>query len=44
MRRDQIQRLDSYGWVNRDAGVIHIPIQRAMDEVVRDLSSAGETP
>jgi hypothetical protein len=42
LRRDQRRRLDSYGWVDRDAGVIHIPIQRAMDEVVSELSRTGE--
>lgn len=38
LRRQQLQRLGSYGWVDRDAGVIHIPISRAMDEVVTELS------
>lgn len=28
------QRLETYGWVNRTAGVIHIPISRAMDIIV----------
>jgi hypothetical protein len=27
--KDQ-EKLDSYGWVNKDAGVVHIPIQDAM--------------
>lgn len=27
----QRRRLGSYGWVNRDAGIAHIPIERAMD-------------
>lgn len=30
-RRDAKQRLGSYGWVDRDKGVIHVPIERAMD-------------
>ena len=30
-RRDAKQRLGSYGWVDRDKGVIHIPIERAME-------------
>jgi hypothetical protein len=25
------QRLNSYGWVDRQAGAVHIPIDRAMD-------------
>jgi hypothetical protein len=24
------QKLESYGWVNKDAGVVHIPIEQAM--------------
>jgi hypothetical protein len=27
----QNQKLNSYGWINRSNGVIHIPIDRAMD-------------
>jgi hypothetical protein len=44
LRRDQLRRRDSYGWVDRDAGIIHIPIQRAMDETVKELSRGGEQP
>jgi hypothetical protein len=29
------QRLHSYGWVDRQAGVVHIPIERAMELIVR---------
>lgn len=28
--------LDSYGWVDRDAGIARIPIERAMDLVAKD--------
>lgn len=28
------QRLNSVGWVDRDAGVVHMPIDRAMDLLV----------
>jgi len=41
LRREQLQHLGSYGWVDRDAGVIHIPISRAMDEVVSELARGG---
>jgi hypothetical protein len=44
LRRDQLQRLGSYGWVDRDAGVIHVPIQRAMDDVVQELSRGEASP
>jgi len=27
------QRLDSFGWVDREKGIVHIPIDRAMDMV-----------
>ena len=26
-------RLATYGWINREAGILHIPIERAMDLV-----------
>lgn len=29
------RRLNSYGWVNREAGVVHIPIERAMELVLQ---------
>ena len=32
---DQENRLNSYGWVDKDASVAHIPIQRAMDLIVQ---------
>jgi hypothetical protein len=38
-RAEQRRRLDGYGWVDRGAGVIHIPVDRAMD-----LVAGGERP
>ena len=38
LRKDLIKQedqLNSYGWVDKDAGVAHIPIQRAMDLIVQ---------
>ena len=35
MRLDEMQRLNSYGWVDKSAGVAHIPIERAMDLVAQ---------
>lgn len=29
-------RLESYGWVDREAGIAHVPIGRAMDRMVAD--------
>jgi hypothetical protein len=34
---EQRRTLESYGWVDRDAGVIHIPIQEAMRQVGKEL-------
>lgn len=31
LRGEAEAKLDSYGWVDRDAGLIRIPIQRAME-------------
>jgi hypothetical protein len=33
LRADERQALDRYGWVDRDAGLARIPIERAMDMV-----------
>lgn len=31
MRRAEQQRLNSYGWVDRERGIVHIPIDRALE-------------
>lgn len=36
IRAAQRARLESYGWVDRQAGIAHIPIDRAMDLVVEE--------
>jgi hypothetical protein len=38
-KAEQRRRLDGYGWVDRKEGLVHIPVDRAMDLVVR-----GERP
>lgn len=38
-RAAQLGRLRSYGWVDRKAGIIHIPVDEAMERVLR-----GERP
>jgi len=35
--------LDGYGWVNRAGGIVHIPIERAMDLIVAGKQSTGPT-
>lgn len=43
LRAAEEARLNSYGWVDRKAGLIHIPIERAMELTVRrGLSSNQE--
>lgn len=34
----QLEELNSYGWVDQQAGVTQIPIDRAMELTVRELS------
>jgi hypothetical protein len=46
---NQEDQLNSYGWVNKDAGVAHIPIERAMDLIVQQKlpvypQSAADAP
>jgi hypothetical protein len=35
LKTQSLDRLNSYGWVNREAGIAHIPIDRAMDILAR---------
>lgn len=42
LRAEQEQRLERYGWVDRPAGVAHVPIARAIDLIVeRGLPARG---
>jgi hypothetical protein len=40
-RAERAQTLGSYGWVDRKKGIIHIPIEKAMEEVVRQAAVGG---
>jgi hypothetical protein len=33
-RRESLQRLNSYGWVDPQKGLIHVPIDKAMDQLL----------
>jgi len=33
-KAERAARLNGYGWVDRSKGIVHIPIEKAMDEVV----------
>lgn len=36
-RAAKLRRLGAYGWVDRDAGLVHLPIEEAMGLVVRGV-------
>lgn len=40
-RADRKARLEGYGWVDRSKGVAHIPIDKAIDEVVSGALPEG---
>jgi hypothetical protein len=35
-RQEQMKRLSSYGWVDRQKGIIHLPVERAMEQMVSE--------
>jgi hypothetical protein len=39
-RASNKKRLGSYGWVDRSKGVVHIPIDKAMEEVISQTAAA----
>jgi hypothetical protein len=42
LKEAELRRLNGYGWVNRDAGIAHIPIARAIEIVAeKGLPSSG---
>jgi hypothetical protein len=41
LRAGQLERLNAYRWVDASKGVVAIPIDRAMELVVRDQGRAG---
>lgn len=36
LRLDGRARLESYGWVDRERGVIHVPVERAMELILEE--------
>ena len=45
LRRGENEKLESYGWVDKEAGVTHIPIDRAMEVLIeRGLPARTEVP
>ena len=43
-RLQQMERLRSYGWVDREAGVAHIPIDEAMKMYLAEQQKKGNQP
>ncbi len=41
-RNQQLQRLHEYGWVDRDAGVVHVPIEQAIERIVSEQQQRRE--
>ena len=35
-RKDRLDRLEHWGWLDRKAGTVHMPIEDAMDAVVKE--------
>jgi hypothetical protein len=45
LKTQSLDRLNTYGWVNREAGIAHIPIDRAIDILAKTgLSKQAEPP
>lgn len=42
VREDEAKLLSSYGWVEKDKGVVHIPVDRAMDLILEHGLPAGK--
>lgn len=41
---EQAEKLQRLGWIDAQAGVVAIPIERAMELVVRDLTARQQQP
>ena len=41
LRAEQRTRLDGYGWVDADAGIIHQPIDVAMEQLLSEAGAEG---
>jgi hypothetical protein len=42
-REEWDKTASSYGWVNKEKGIVHIPVQRAMELELADLQAAKPT-
>jgi hypothetical protein len=41
LRASEEKQLESYGWIDRDAGTVHIPIDRAMEMLAQRRGGAA---
>ncbi len=41
LHAEEDKRLNGYGWVNRQEGVVHIPIERALDLLAQPAGAAA---
>jgi hypothetical protein len=44
LREEDAKALTTYGWINKDKGVAHIPIERAMELTVTELAQKKPAP
>ncbi len=42
--REQREKLESFGWIDKEKGVARVPIEVAMDLVVKDLAVEAASP
>lgn len=42
VRAEQHRRAHTYGWIDEPNGIVHIPIRRAVELTVRELSEADK--
>jgi hypothetical protein len=43
-QREETERLNNYGWVDRPSGKVHIPINQAIDAIIRAGLPARKAP
>jgi hypothetical protein len=43
-KNQQLRALHGYGWVDRDAGLVHIPIEQGIERVVREQGGKAGAP
>ena len=43
-RKESAETLSSYGWVDKNKGIVHVPIDRAMELTIAELASRKPMP